>query len=70
MSQRILSSSSLPLRQRSDKPPWCECAPVLIRVNRMVREGSRGGQPVEAKYPCSWFLCSALKGTETERGNR
>lgn len=31
MSQRILSSSSLPLRQRSDKPPWCECAPFLIR---------------------------------------
>uniref|UniRef100_A0A8C6JDB0 Inositol hexakisphosphate and diphosphoinositol-pentakisphosphate kinase n=1 Tax=Melopsittacus undulatus TaxID=13146 RepID=A0A8C6JDB0_MELUD len=26
MSQRILSSSSLPLRQRSDKPPWCECS--------------------------------------------
>uniref|UniRef100_A0A8C0G9X6 Inositol hexakisphosphate and diphosphoinositol-pentakisphosphate kinase n=1 Tax=Chelonoidis abingdonii TaxID=106734 RepID=A0A8C0G9X6_CHEAB len=25
MPQRILSSSSLPLRQRSDKPPWCEC---------------------------------------------
>uniref|UniRef100_A0A8C0G7Y1 Inositol hexakisphosphate and diphosphoinositol-pentakisphosphate kinase n=1 Tax=Chelonoidis abingdonii TaxID=106734 RepID=A0A8C0G7Y1_CHEAB len=24
MPQRILSSSSLPLRQRSDKPPWCE----------------------------------------------
>uniref|UniRef100_A0A672U0R6 Inositol hexakisphosphate and diphosphoinositol-pentakisphosphate kinase n=1 Tax=Strigops habroptila TaxID=2489341 RepID=A0A672U0R6_STRHB len=24
MSQRILSSSSLPLRQRSDKPPWCD----------------------------------------------
>lgn len=39
MSQRILSSSSLPLRQRSDKPPWCECAPFLIGVNVMVREG-------------------------------
>uniref|UniRef100_A0A8B9FM91 Inositol hexakisphosphate and diphosphoinositol-pentakisphosphate kinase n=1 Tax=Amazona collaria TaxID=241587 RepID=A0A8B9FM91_9PSIT len=24
MSQRILSSSSLPLRPRSDKPPWCD----------------------------------------------
>lgn len=33
MSQRILSSSSLPLRQRSDKPPWCECATFLIGVN-------------------------------------
>lgn len=31
MSQRILSSSSFPLRQRSDKPPWCECALFLIR---------------------------------------
>uniref|UniRef100_A0A8B9FNV6 Inositol hexakisphosphate and diphosphoinositol-pentakisphosphate kinase n=1 Tax=Amazona collaria TaxID=241587 RepID=A0A8B9FNV6_9PSIT len=30
MSQRILSSSSLPLRPRSDKPPWCECAPFFI----------------------------------------
>ncbi|XP_010188898.1 PREDICTED: inositol hexakisphosphate and diphosphoinositol-pentakisphosphate kinase 1, partial [Mesitornis unicolor] len=36
MTQRILSSSSLPLRQRSDKPPWCECVPV-------VGEGGRGG---------------------------
>ncbi|XP_064373824.1 inositol hexakisphosphate and diphosphoinositol-pentakisphosphate kinase 1 isoform X6 [Dromaius novaehollandiae] len=39
MSQRILSASSFPLRQRSDKPPWCEqqwslqyclqCRPIL-----------------------------------------
>lgn len=27
MSQRILSSSSLPLRQRSDKPPWYSSGP-------------------------------------------
>ncbi|XP_048173465.1 inositol hexakisphosphate and diphosphoinositol-pentakisphosphate kinase 1 isoform X10 [Corvus hawaiiensis] len=28
MSQRILSSSALPLRQRSDKPPWSVAPPV------------------------------------------
>uniref|UniRef100_A0A8C3RSR5 Inositol hexakisphosphate and diphosphoinositol-pentakisphosphate kinase n=1 Tax=Chelydra serpentina TaxID=8475 RepID=A0A8C3RSR5_CHESE len=32
MPQRILSSSSLPLRQRSDKPPWCECFLSLMEA--------------------------------------
>lgn len=44
MSQRILSSSSLPLRQRSDKPPWCECAPFLIR-------GECGGEGGKQRVP-------------------
>lgn len=44
MSQRILSSSSLPLRQRSDKPPWCECAPRSVRAKAVGREGDLGSQ--------------------------
>uniref|UniRef100_A0A8C3IJW6 Inositol hexakisphosphate and diphosphoinositol-pentakisphosphate kinase n=1 Tax=Chrysemys picta bellii TaxID=8478 RepID=A0A8C3IJW6_CHRPI len=47
MPQRILSSSSLPLRQRSDKPPWCEyflslmegliCGSWLTTLNRNIQ---------------------------------
>lgn len=44
MSQRILSSSSLPLRQRSDKPPWCECAPFLGRA----KSDGEGGKFVKS----------------------
>uniref|UniRef100_A0A8C3RCL6 Inositol hexakisphosphate and diphosphoinositol-pentakisphosphate kinase n=1 Tax=Cyanoderma ruficeps TaxID=181631 RepID=A0A8C3RCL6_9PASS len=47
MSQRILSSSSLPLRQRSDKPPWCECA---LFSGRGKCDGE-GGKCVKSQNP-------------------
>uniref|UniRef100_A0A8B9FN13 Inositol hexakisphosphate and diphosphoinositol-pentakisphosphate kinase n=1 Tax=Amazona collaria TaxID=241587 RepID=A0A8B9FN13_9PSIT len=50
MSQRILSSSSLPLRPRSDKPPWCECAPFFITGQGDGEGGNsallHAGQPI------------------------